>query len=69
MLQMRSVDTVLTNASVESVQQGYDDGLIPIDKGNEVLMIENFRNEGVWKEFMKNPYVKKGMDKVGFRNL
>ena len=47
----------------------YDDGFIGIDKGNEVLMIENFRNEGVWKVFMQNPYVAEGMRKAKFDNL
>ncbi|GAI31570.1 unnamed protein product [marine sediment metagenome] len=46
----------------------YDDGFIGIDKGNEVLMIENFRNEGVWKVFMQNPYVAEGMKKAKFSN-
>ena len=50
-------------------QDWYDDGYIGIDKGNEVLMIENFRNEGVWKVFMKNPYVIEGMRKAGFRYI
>ncbi|MCD6202188.1 MAG: hypothetical protein J7K46_10320 [Bacteroidales bacterium] len=50
-------------------QNWYDDGYIGIDKGNEVLMIENFRCEGIWKVFMKNPYVIEGMRKAGFRYI
>jgi hypothetical protein len=49
-------------------QNWYDDGYIGIDKGNEVLMIENFRSGGVWKKFMKNPYVIEGMNKAGLKN-
>jgi len=49
-------------------QDWYDDGYIGIDKGNEVLMIENYRNNGVWIVFMKNPYVIDGMIKAGFKN-
>jgi len=47
-------------------QNWYDDGFLGIDKGNEVLMIENFRNGGVWKTFMKNPFIKAGMNKAKF---
>ena len=47
-------------------QDWYDDGFIGIDKGNEVLMIENFRSEGVWQVFMQNPFVQKGLEKAKF---
>ena len=50
-------------------QDWYDDGCIGIDKGNEVLMLENFRTGGVWKVFMQNEYVKKGMEQAGFEPL
>jgi hypothetical protein len=50
-------------------QDWYDDKFLGIDKGNEVLMIENFRNEGVWRYFMRNPYVQKGLEKAGFRSV
>ena len=47
-------------------QDWYDDGFLGIDKGNEVLMIENFRNAGVWRHFMRNSYVQKGFAKARF---
>ena len=47
-------------------QDWYDDGFIGIDKGNEVLMIENFRSEGVWQVFMQNPFVQEGLEKAKF---
>lgn len=50
-------------------QDWYDDGFLGIDKGNEVLMIENFRNDGVWNIFMKNPIVKAGMEKAGINAI
>jgi hypothetical protein len=50
----------------EVYDRWYNDGFIGIDKGNEVLMIENFRSEGVWQEFMKNPFVQKGFKKTKF---
>jgi hypothetical protein len=39
---------------------------IGIDLGISLLMIENYRSEFVWKHFMKNEYVAKGMQKAGF---
>ena len=49
-------------------QDWYDDGFLGIDKGNEVLMIQNFRNGGVWKTFMNNPFVKGGMKTAKFKS-
>ena len=43
-----------------------DNGNLGIDQGNTVLMIENFRDEGVWKEFMSIPYIRTAMGKAGF---
>lgn len=40
---------------------------IGIDKGIEVLMIENYLNGTIWDYFMKNRYVKQGLEKLGFR--
>ena len=39
---------------------------IVIDKGIEILMIENYLNESIWKNFMKNQYVQKGLEKLEF---
>lgn len=50
-------------------QNWYDDGYLGIDKGNEVLMIENFRSESIWKRFMQNTYVKKGMLRAKFKDI
>ncbi len=47
-------------------QEWYDNSFLGIDKGNEVLMIENFRSQSIWKRFMNNPYVKVGMKKAKF---
>ena len=47
-------------------QEWYHDGFLGIDKGNEVLMIENFRSEGVWRTFMQNPFVQNGLERAKF---
>ena len=39
---------------------------ISIDQGLTLLMIENYRTGLIWKYFMKNEYVKKGLDAAGF---
>jgi len=45
----------------------FADDVIGIDKGITLLMIENYRDEFVWKNFMKNEYVKIGLERVGFK--
>lgn len=39
---------------------------IGIDKGIEILMIENYLNGTIWKYFMNNQYIKIGLKKLGF---
>ncbi len=39
---------------------------IGIDQGIILLMIENYRSGLIWKNFMKNPYIKKGLEVAGF---
>ena len=39
---------------------------IGIDKGIELLMIENYLSGTIWKYMMKNEYVKKGLEKLEF---
>lgn len=39
---------------------------IGIDKGIELVMIENYLNETIWTYFMKNKYVIGGLKKIGF---
>lgn len=39
---------------------------ISIDVGLTLLMVENYRTGLIWKYFMQNKYVKKGMEAAGF---
>ena len=39
---------------------------ISIDQGLTLLMIENYRSGLIWKYFMRNKYVKKGLEAAGF---
>lgn len=42
---------------------------IGIDQGPIVIMIENYRTQRVWKLFMKNPEVQRGLQRAGFVSL
>ena len=37
-----------------------------IDQGPIVLMIENYRTQRVWRQFMKDPAVQRGLQRAGF---
>lgn len=45
----------------------YAKEVIGIDKGITILMIENYLNQTIWDLFMKNKYVKKGLNILGFQ--
>lgn len=40
---------------------------IGIDKGIEILMIENYLSGMIWKYFMNNQYVQQGLEKLGLK--
>ncbi len=42
---------------------------IGIDQGPFVLMIENYRTQNVWRLFMRNLEVQRGLDRAGFVSL
>ena len=44
----------------------YDTDYIGIDEGPIVLMIENYRTERVWKRFMRNADIQRGLIGAGF---
>ncbi len=44
----------------------FDKDYLGIDQGPIVVMIENYRNGFVWKYFMKDPIVQKGLKILGF---
>lgn len=46
----------------------YDTDVIGIDKGITLMMIENYKNGGVWNNYMKNKNVQAGMKKVGLKD-
>jgi hypothetical protein len=44
-----------------------DEDYIGIDQGPIVLMIENHRSELVWKVMKRNPHIRRGLERAGFR--
>lgn len=44
----------------------YSTEFIGIDQGIQIIMIENFRSELVWRFFMRNRFIRKAMAAVGF---
>lgn len=53
--------------NLDVVPAWFDKDVIGIDKGITLLMIENYQDEFVWKNFMKNEYVQKGIEMVGLK--
>ena len=54
--------------NLENNKEWYSREYIGIDKGIEILMIENYLNDTIWKYFMKNRYIKDGLEKLGFKS-
>lgn len=50
-------------------QAWFDNAELGIDQGPIVIMIENYRTQKVWRLFMQNPEVQRGLQRAGFVNL
>ncbi len=46
----------------------YSKEVIGIDKGISMIMIENYLSQLIWKYFMKNEYIKNGMEILGIKS-
>lgn len=46
----------------------YASSFLAIDQGPIVVMIENYRSGLLWKLFMSNPEIQKGLQKLGFQS-
>ena len=49
--------------------QWYDTDELGIDQGPIVIMIENYRNQNVWRLFMQNAEIQRGLQQAGFVSL
>lgn len=54
--------------NIDGYKDWFSTETIGIDKGIEIVMIENYLNGTIWKYFMKNNYVKEGLEKLEFKN-
>lgn len=54
--------------NLDGAKPWYSKEYIGIDKGIEILMIENYLNGTIWKYFMKNQYIQKGLDILEISN-
>lgn len=52
--------------NLEGSKPWYAKECIGIDKGIEIIMIENYLYGTIWNYFMRNSYVKNGLEKLGF---
>ena len=52
--------------SFNRTQQWYDTDELGIDQGPIVIMIENYRTQRVWRLFMQNPEIQRGLQLAGF---
>lgn len=55
--------------NLEGEKEWFAREYIGVDKGIGLLMIENYLNETIWKCFMKNEYVIKGLKMLGFTKI
>ena len=51
----------------ENKNEWYSKEYIGVDKGIEMLMIENYLNGTIWKYFMKNSFVENGLKSLGLK--
>jgi hypothetical protein len=47
-------------------KEWYDTTNLGIDKGISIIMLANFKNDAVWKMFMKNENILTGLSNIGF---
>ncbi|HEX3158454.1 MAG TPA: glucoamylase family protein [Gemmatimonadaceae bacterium] len=57
----------LTHGRVIRGRGWYDTDHLGIDQGALLLMIENHRSELIWRLLRRNPYIRDGLRKAGFR--
>lgn len=50
-------------------QAWFDSAEIGIDQGPIVIMAENYRNQNIWRWFMQNPEIQRGLQQAGFVSL
>jgi len=62
----RWTDVPLRHGRLVQGMGWFDTDYLGIDQGPILLMIENYRSEGVWKHMRRNPHVIRGLRRAGF---
>jgi hypothetical protein len=55
--------------SFNIAQAWFDNAELGLDQGPIVIMAENYRNQNVWRWFMLNPEIQRGLQQAGFVSL
>lgn len=55
--------------NIDGKKSWFSKEYIGIDKGIELIMIENYFNGTIWNYFMKNRYVRSGLEKLNFKKV
>lgn len=50
-------------------QSWFDSAELGLDQGPIVIMAENYRNQNIWRYFMQNPEIQRGLQQAGFVSL
>ena len=53
--------------NTDGTQGWYDRDYLGLDEGPIVVHIENYRSGLIWNVMKKNPYIKDGLKKAGFK--
>jgi hypothetical protein len=61
-----TLDVPVQHGRVHPVHGWYDTDYLGIDQGPIVAMIENHRNELIWRTMRKNPHIIRGLKRAGF---
>ena len=54
---------------MEKTKPWFSKEYIGIDKGIEMVMLENYLHGTIWKNFLKNKYVQKGLKDLNFKKI
>lgn len=60
-------DDPVTTGSVDAKQGWVARDYIGIDQGPILAMMENYRSDLIWKTMRKNPHIRNGLERLGFK--
>ena len=66
-LSFNYTDVNLTYGRVVPEMGWVDNNYLGIDEGLTIAMIENFRSGLIWRVMRRSPYLRRGLERAGFR--